>query len=45
MTSLYTKLYNLFHTWLSTEEEDYNDFQEWLNDQFEYSNGVLEVDE
>ena len=44
MTSnLYQKVYNLFHQWLSTEEEDEEEFQEWLNNQFIYQNGKVMV--
>ena len=43
MTSLSTKLYNLFHIWLSTEEEDYEECKEWLLSQFEYDSGSLSI--
>lgn len=41
MTSLYNKIYNLFHQWLSTEEEDEENHIEWLNNNFWYYNGIL----
>ena len=41
MTSLYNKVYNLCHQWLSTEEEDYITFTEWIQDKMIYLNGRL----
>lgn len=34
MTSLYDKAYNLFHQWLSTTDEDFEEFCEWISHKY-----------
>lgn len=43
--TLYNKIYNLFHQWLNTEEEDEEEFKEWLNNRFININGKLFINE
>lgn len=45
MSELYNKVYNLFNQWLSTEEEDEEEFKEWLNNQFVMRNGKVYIQE
>ena len=45
MTQLYNNIYNLFHQWLNTKEEDKTEFQKWLKAKIIYRNGYIYINQ